>query len=291
MTDIKAAMKQGRLDSLKPGEFNIILGQQIADAFGLKLGDKVTLLLPKLDVSPTGVQARVKRFKVSGIFSAGSGFGFDESLTFIHLQDAQTLLMLGDRVSGVRLRLNDIYQAPTVSDKIFRHYKGLYTVTDWTDQFGAFFHAIKMEKNIMFIVMMLIIAIAAFNLVSSLVMVVGDKRSEIAIMRTYGVLPRTVLAIFIVQGLLIGLIGTFSGLIGGILLSRNVTPIVDSLQRLFNVELFTKGVYFTDYVPSKILIGDLFEVCLLAIFLSFLATLYPAYRASKVQPAEALRYE
>lgn len=291
MSAISRSMQVGKLDSLQAGKFNIILGKEIADNLGIEVGDKVTVMLPQINVSPTGVQARVKRFTVTGIFSAGSGFGFDEKLCFIHLKDAQALMMLGNNISGFRLKLKDLYLAPQVTDTIFQHYKGHYQVTNWTQQFGAFFRAVKMEKNIMFLILTLIIGVAAFNLVSSLVMVVADKSSEIAIMRTYGVLPRTVVAIFIVQGLIIGTIGTILGLIGGLLLANNVTPIVEILQRTFHVELLTKGVYYTDYLPSKVILGDILEVTFIAILLSFLATLYPAWRAAKVQPAEALRYE
>jgi lipoprotein-releasing system permease protein len=291
MSAVSQSMQAGSLDSLRAGDFNIIVGKLIADRLGLSLGDKVTLILPQLNLTPTGAQARLKRFTVSGVFSTGSGFGFDDNLTFVNLEDAQALLMLGKQVTGFRVKLEDLYQAPQVSMQLFHYLEGNYVISNWTEQFGAFFHAVKMEKNIMFLILVLIIGVAAFNLVSSLVMMVADKRTEIAIMRTYGVLARTVMAIFMVQGILIGCMGTALGLVAGLLLASNVTPIVDLLQQVFQTELFTKGVYYTDFLPSQILARDVIKVACIAISMSFFATLYPAWRASKVQPAEALRYE
>lgn len=282
---------EGNVEALLPGSFGIVIGKELADSLGVSVGERVTVMIPSATISLAGMQPRFKRFEVVGIFNAGKGFGFDARLAYINLIDAQKLFMLGTAISGIRLKLDNIYLAPQVSDNLLAELPFDYSVTNWTEQFGPFFSAIKMEKNMMFLILMLIIGVAAFNLISSLVMLVNDKRSDIAILRTYGILPKTVMMIFIVQGMLVGLMGVGLGLILGLLLASNATSIVDHLQKLFHVQFLSTNVYFVDYLPSEIQSWDVVRICVFSLILCFLATLYPAWRASKVVPAEALRYE
>lgn len=278
-------------DITELGHFGIILGRGIADTLGLMVGDKVTVMIPQTLVTPAGMIPRFKRFTVTGVFSAGTGFNFDTKLAFIHLNDAQKLLRLGDEVTGIKLKIEDIYQAPKLAQELSSTLGPDYEAGDWTQQFGAFFQAVKMEKTMMFLILLLIIAVAAFNLVSSLVMVVNDKQAEIAILRTIGATPSFILFIFIVQGMTVGIVGTFLGLMGGLLLASHATAIVNMLQSFFNVQLFSANIYFVDYLPSKILWHDVWVVCTAALFMSFMAAVYPARRASKTIIAEALHYE
>lgn len=271
--------------------FGIILGKGLAESLGVMLGDKVTIMIPEATVTPAGMIPRFKRFRVAGIFSAGNGFNFDTKLAFINLHDAQILMRMGDDVSGVKIKIANVYQAPEMTADIANQLGMDYQVGNWTNQFGEFFQAVKMEKTMMFLILLLIIAVAAFNLVSSLVMVVNDKQSEIAILRTIGATPSTILWIFIVQGMLVGMVGTFGGLLGGFVLASNATAIVNGLQQVFNSHILSSSIYFVDYLPSKILISDLLEVCGVAMLMSFAATIYPAWRASKTVIAEALHYE
>lgn len=281
----------GNLEVLQPGKFGIVIGQKIADSLGLQVGDKVNLVTPSVSVTPMGVAPRFKRFTVVGVFKIGNGFDFDSSLAYLNMQDAQALFQMGDSISGLRLKINDLYEAPLLAKNLSRTLSDDYLVSDWTQDYGAFFSAIKMEKTMMFLMLLLIVAVAAFNLVSSLVMVVNDKRSDIAILRTFGATPRTILTIFIVQGTVIGLVGTLLGLIGGVALAENATAIVSGLQHLFQVQLIASDVYYVDYLPSQLLWSDVIKICCAAFIMSLLATLYPAWDASRTQPAEALRYE
>jgi len=289
--NIASKMAAGKFDALRPGKFGIVLGKNIAMSLGVWLGDKVTLMIPELNISLAGAIPRFKRFEVVGIFSAGSGFNFDTRLSFIHLADAQKLFQMGNDVTGLRLKINNVYAAPLMGANMARELPENFEVSDWTDQFGAFFKAVKMEKTMMFLILMLIIAVAAFNLVSSLVMIVNDKQSEIAILKTAGARPSTILSIFMVQGMTVGLIGVISGVLLGIYLSWHATAIVDWLQRTLHVQWISSNVYFVDYLPSRLSWKDVAHVCLSAMLMSFAATIYPAWRASRVQPAEALRYE
>ncbi len=226
-----------------------------------------------------------------GVFSAGTGFNFDTKLAFINLQDAQKLLQLGNDVTGLKMKIDNIYKAPAISDQLAEKLGEEYQIGNWTREFGAFFQAVKLEKTMMFLILLLIIAVAAFNLVSSLVMVVNDKQSEIAILRTIGATPSTILWIFIVQGMMVGFVGTLLGLLGGILLASNATTIVNALQSLFHTQILSSNIYFVDYLPSKIMFSDLWQICAVAMLMSFVATIYPAWRASKTVIAEALHYE
>lgn len=289
VTHLNEKMLAGDLAQLK--DFGIILGRGLADNLGLMLGDKVTIMIPQATVTPAGMVPRFKRFTVVGVFSAGAGFNFDTKLAFINLNDAQKLIQLGKDVTGLKMKIDNIYNAPAMTDKLAAKLGENYDVGNWTQQFGAFFQAVKMEKTMMFLILLLIIAVAAFNLISSLVMVVNDKQAEIAILRTIGATPAKILWIFIVQGMMVGIIGTLLGLIGGLILASNATTIVNKLQSLFNTQILSSNIYFVDYLPSKILISDLWQVCAMALLMSFLATIYPAWRASKTVIAEALHYE
>lgn len=289
ITHLQDKLLAGNLETL--GNFGIILGKSMADKLNLMLGDKVTVMIPQTTVSPAGMIPRYKRFTVTGVFSAGPGFGFDSNLAFINLQDAQKLTQLGKDVSGIKLRTAKIYEAPALSWELQKQLGHEYQVSNWTEQFGAFFEAIKMEKVMLFSILILIIAVAAFNLVSSLVMVVNDKQAEIAILRTIGATPGMIVKIFIVQGMTVGIWGTFLGLMAGIILSLNISAIADYIQYLLNVQLVSSSIYFVDHLPSKIELRDLVEVCLIALVMSFLATIYPAWRASRTVIAEALHYE
>lgn len=289
VTHLEDKLLAGSMDELN--HFGIILGKGLADSLGLMLGDKVTIMIPQATITPAGMIPRFKRFTVVGVFSAGTGFNFDTKLAFININDAQKLMQYGNDVTGIKMKVDNVYRAPELSYQISQIIGPEYQVGNWTDQFGAFFHAVKLEKTMMFLILMLIIAVAAFNLVSSLVMVVNDKQSEIAILRTIGATPSTILRIFIVQGMMVGIVGTFIGLIGGLILADNATSIVNTIQSWFNVKFLSSSVYFVDYLPSKIMFSDIWQVCAIALLMSFLATIYPAWRASKTIIAEALHYE
>lgn len=289
VSQLGSKMTQGSFNNLTPQSFGIILGQGLADQLGLQMGDKVVLFTPQANVTPVGAIPRFKRFTLVGTFNTGSNL--DSSVAYINLNDAQVLYGLGDNVTGLRLRVTDLYAAPTVAANLRTGLQQQYLVSDWTQQYGDFFRAIRMEKTMMFFILVLIIAVAAFNLVSSLVMIVNDKKPEIAILKTLGSSPKMVMIIFMVQGCIVGLIGTILGLIGGVLLALNATRLVTGIQHLFNVQLISSSVYMVDYLPSRLEWSDVFHVSLIAIALSLIATLYPAWQASRTEPAEALRYE
>jgi lipoprotein-releasing system permease protein len=283
-------MVSGRLDALAPGEFNIVLGVELARALGAATGDKVTLIAPQGLVTPAGILPRLKQFKVAGIFEVGM-FEYDSGLALIDLEDAQKLYRMDDRVSGVRLKLEDLFRSREVTRDLMTRLRGDLFVSDWTRSHANFFRAVQIEKNVMFIILLLIVAVAAFNIVSTLVMAVTDKRADIAILRTLGASPGGIMKIFIVQGVLIGVIGTLIGVVAGIVLALNVDVVVPFLERLFNVQFLSREVYYISELPSDLQRGDVLVITLVSLSLSLLATLYPSWRASKVNPAEALRYE
>jgi len=289
VTELQDKLLLGDIKNLP--HFGMVLGRGIADNLGIMVGDKVTVMIPKATVSIAGMEPRFKRFNVVGIFSAGSGFGFDNKIAFVDLKDAQILSQTDTGVTGLKLRIENIYDAPRLSEIIQQLLGGSYSVDNWTGQFGAFFQAVKMEKTMMFMILLLIIAVAAFNLVSSLVMLVNDKQADIAILRTMGATPKLIMKIFIVQGLLVGALGTLLGLIFGLLLAYNVTDIVNTLQNWLGVHVLSSSVYWVDYLPSKIMLSDIVKVCGVALLMSFVATLYPALRASKTVITEALHHE
>jgi lipoprotein-releasing system permease protein len=281
----------GNLDSLVPHSFGIILGEELASRLEVNIGDKLTVITPEVSLSPAGVIPRFKRFTVTGIFRAGGGFGFDAMLAFINLNDAQKLLEMNSGVTGIHVNINDVYAAQQVSQELVRGLTPTARVTNWTDQFGAFFQAVSLEKTMMFFILMLIIAVAVFNLVCTLVMVVNEKEADIAILRTMGATPRTIMAIFIVQGATVGVIGTLLGVIGGMALALNVTDLVNWIQHIFHVQFLSSRIYFVDYLPSQLQAHDVLLISGYALGLSLIATIYPAWRASRTEPVEALRYE
>ncbi|CAM4459873.1 MAG: Lipoprotein-releasing system transmembrane protein LolE [Legionellaceae bacterium] len=291
VSDLENKMLEGSLQALKPQRFGIIIGYLLAERLGLSINDKVTLITSQATLTPAGIIPRFKRFTVVGIFKVGNGAGFDDQVAFMHLSDAQTLFQLSSAVSGIRLKIEQLYDAPQLSKILQKKLPENFLVTNWTQEFGAFFSAISLEKRMMFLILALIIAVAAFNLVSSLVMVVTDKKADIAILRTLGASPMTIMKIFMVQGSIVGIMGTLLGLIGGIILALNVSALVNCLEQVFHLQLLSSDIYYVNYLPSKLDGWDTFKISFMALSMSLLATLYPAWRASKTQPAEALRYE
>jgi len=290
VAEIGSHMRRGRLDALKPGEFNIVLGSELARALGAVLGDKVALVAPQGQVTPAGVIPRLKQFTVAGIFEVGM-FEYDSGLALVHLEDAQKLFQMGDTVSGLRLRLHDLFAARSVARDLMAKLGGDLYATDWTRSHANFFRAVEIEKRVMFIILTLIVAVAAFNIVSTLVMLVTDKQADIAILRTLGASPGSVMQIFIVQGALIGVIGTVAGVLLGVLLGFNVATVVPFIEQLLGFKFLAKDVYYISDLPSDVQLADVVTIGLVSLVLSFLATLYPSWRASKTNPAEALRYE
>lgn len=283
-------MITGKLTDLKAGEFKIILGRDLARSLGVEPGDKVTLVTPEANVTPAGILPRLKRFTVSGMFQVGNN-EYDSALALLHLEDAAKLFQMPGKVSGLRLKLDNMFAAPAITRELARALPGDYFVSDWTRQHTNFFRAVEIEKRIMFIILALIVAVAAFNIVSAMVMVVTDKKSDIAILRTLGATPKSILAIFMVQGTVIGIAGTLLGMLGGVTLALNVENIVPFIERLFGIQFLSADVYLISEVPSDMHWSDVLNISFIAFLLSLLATLYPAWRGSRTQPAEALRYE
>jgi lipoprotein-releasing system permease protein len=290
VAEIGRHMTTGRLEALAPGEFGIVLGAELARALRAFPGDRVTLIAPQGLVTPAGILPRLKQFRVVGVFEVGM-FEFDSGLALIHVTDAQRLYQLGEDVSGVRLKLADLFQSREVARELYRTIGGDIAISDWTRSHANFFRAVEIEKRVMFIILMLIVAVAAFNIVSTLVMVVTDKHSDIAILRTLGATPASVMKVFMVQGTVIGVIGTLIGVVGGILLALNIDVVVPALERLLNVQFLSKEVYYISELPSDLQRGDVIVIAAVSLALSLAATLYPSWRASRVRPAEALRYE
>ena len=290
VADIGLHMMTGKLESLVPGEFGIVLGSELARALGARAGDKVTLIAPQGLVTPAGILPRLKQFTVAGIFEVGM-FEYDSGLALIHLEDAQKLYGLGDNASGVRLKLYDLFQSREVTRDLVARLRGDLYVSDWTRSHANYFRAVQIEKTMMFIILLLIVAVAAFNIVSTLVMAVTDKQPDIAILRTLGASPGGIMKIFIVQGALIGAIGTLIGVAGGIVLALNIDVVVPFLERLLNVQFLSREVYYITDLPSDLQKSDVVSIALVSLALSLLATLYPSWRAARVNPAEALRYE
>ena len=290
VSEVGEKMKAGTLKDLKAGEYGIILGAELANYLGAMVGDKITVISPQLNATPAGVMPRLKRFTVVGIFQVGM-FEYDRNMALIHLTDAQKLFRLGDTVSGLRLKLDDLFNAPELSHQLAIQLYDEYRVSDWTKAHDNFFRAVKTEKRVMFIILMLIVAVAAFNIVSTLVMVVTDKRGDIAILKTQGLTSASVMGIFIVLGAIIGVVGTLLGTVSGVLLALNIETIVPAIERLLGLKFMAADVYYISEVPSKLIWSDVYTIAGMAALLSLLATLYPAWQASKVNPAEVLRYE
>jgi lipoprotein-releasing system permease protein len=285
-------MKAGRFESLKAGEFGIVLGGELARTLRVRVGEKVVLITPQGQVTIAGLVPRLKQFTVVGIFDVGM-YEYDHGLALVHLEDAARLYRLEDRVSGLRLKLADLFEAPRVARDLMQRLppERDYFVSDWTRQHANFFRAVQIEKNVMFIILLLIVAVAAFNIVSTLVMAVTDKQADIAILRTLGAAPGSIMKVFIIQGALIGVIGTLLGILGGVVLALNIDVVVPAIERLFGMQFLAKDVYYISELPSDLHWSDVGLIAGVSFLLSLLATLYPSWRASRVNPAEALRYE
>ncbi|MEI2741038.1 MAG: lipoprotein-releasing ABC transporter permease subunit [Candidatus Competibacter sp.] len=291
VSDIGGKMIQGTLDDLRPSEFGVILGKELANALGVMVGDKVTVITPQASVTPAGILPRLKRFDVVGLFKAGM-YEYDRGLALIHVEDAAKLFQYPDgAVNGVRLKLHDLFAAPRLSRELADKLPETFVARDWTQDHASYFRAVQIEKTAMFVILTLIVAVAAFNIVSMLVMVVTDKQADIAILRTLGLTPLGVMGVFMVQGVAIGLVGTLLGLIGGVALAKNVDVVVPLIERLFSIKILAPDVYLISDIPSKVQWNDVTVIGLVAFGLATLATLYPAWRAARTQPAEALRYE
>jgi len=290
VVEIGLHMVAGKLGSLAPGEFRIVIGSELARYLGARVGDKITLIAPQGLVTPAGIVPRLKQFTVTGIFRMDYN-EYDSGLALIHLADAQKLYGIGDAVSGVRLKLKDLFQSHEVTRDLFARLRGDLYISDWTRSNANYFRAVQIEKTMMFIILLLIVLVAAFNSVSTLVMAVTDKQADIAILRTLGASPGGIMKIFIVQGAIIGLLGTFLGVASGIPTALNIDVIVPVLERLLSVHFLSIDVYYITELPSDLQSGDVIAITLVSLVLSFVATLYPSWRAARVNPAEALRYE
>jgi lipoprotein-releasing system permease protein len=282
-------MSRGSLDDLKAGEWHIVLGSILANNLNVDVGDSVTLLVPEASITPAGVFPRLKRFTVSGIFSVGADL--DANLAYANIEDMQTLARMGDSIGGLRLELDDLFLAGQETQAIVNELGGGYRGYDWTFTRGNLFQAIQMEKRMIGLLLTVIIAVAAFNIVSTLVMVVTDKHADIAILRTIGATPGSIMGIFMVQGIAIGVIGIVIGVALGILLALTVSDIIAFVESTLGIHFLDAGVYFISDLPSQLIWSDVYQIVGAAFVLTFLSTLYPAWRAARVQPAEVLRYE
>ncbi len=289
VSEVANKMILGHFKDLKPGNFDIILGKEMANSMGVTVGDKVTLIIPSANVTPAGVIPRMKRFNVVGVFEIGM-HEFDSALTLIHLEDAKILFRNKGSV-GLRLKTDNIFNAPVISRDVVRNLPGQYWVVDWTQRHANFFRALKTEKIVMFVILTLIVAVAAFNIISTLVMVVTDKQSDIAVLRTLGVSPTSIMKVFIIQGVVIGFVGIILGVIGGVWLASNVETIVPAIESFFKVKFLSPDVYYISELPSDLQWDDVIVISVVAFLFCLVATIYPAWRAARTQPAEALRYE
>ncbi len=290
VADIGMHMKSGKLTALKAGEFGIVLGSELARSLHAFPGDKVVLISPQGQVTPAGIVPRLKQFKVAGIFEVGM-FEYDNGLALIHLADAQRLYRMEDKVSGIRLKLDDLFEAPKVARDLTTMISADAYISDWTRSHANFFRAVQIEKTVMFVILLLIVAVAAFNIVSTLVMVVTDKQSDIAILRTLGAAPKSIMQIFMVQGSLIGIFGTLIGVVVGVLLAKNIDVVVPFIERVFSFTVLDPSVYYISELPSELLWRDVGLIALVSFALTLLATIYPSWSASRIKPADALRYE
>lgn len=290
VVDVTEHMRAGSLDELRPGSYRIVLGIELAQALDAQVGDKITLVVPQTTITPAGSIPRMKRFTVSGVFEVGMG-DFDRGIALVHLQDAAKLQRMESDVTGVRLKLDDLFKAREVSHELARQYPELYRVLNWTDYHKNFFAALRMEKRMLGLLLFCIVVIAAFNIVVTLVMTVVDKQSDIAILKTLGATPRQIQRIFMVQGTVIGLVGTLTGVLLGVLLALNVEGLVAWVETQFGIEFISSDVYYISRLPSDLHWQDVALVGAGGFLWALLMTLYPAWRAYRTQPAEALRYE
>jgi lipoprotein-releasing system permease protein len=290
VADLARHMRAGSLDALKPGEFGVVLGADLARTLGVLRGDKIALIAPQGTVTPAGVIPRLKQFTVAGVFEAGI-VDADSGLALVHIRDAQTLYQMGEAVSGVRLKLDDLFAARSVARELLGQLPRDIFVTDWTRSHANFFRAVEIEKRMMFLILGLIVLVAAINIISTLVMAVTDKQADIAILRTLGAAPRSILQIFMVQGMVLGVVGTVAGVVVGVITALNIDVIVPAIESAFNIKFLSKDVYLIPDLPSDLQMDDVVSIAGMALVLSFVATIYPSWRAARVNPAEALRYE
>jgi len=290
VSGVDGTLIEGDLGSLEAGGYNIVIGNELAEALDATIGDKLTLTLAEGIVTPAGVVPRTKRFTVSGIYRVGM-YEFDRRLAFVHLQDAQRLFRKSDDVSGIRLAVTDVFSAPTIVRETALDGGGGVLVSDWTRRHVNFFRSIQITKSILFVILLMVIAVAAFNIVSTLVMVVRDKQSDIAILRTAGATPADILRIFITQGGVIGIAGTVAGIILGVTLALNLENIVQFMEGVFGIKFLAADVYFISDLPSELRVSDVLKISSIALILALLSTLYPAWRGARTMPAEALRYD
>ncbi len=291
ISNVRDKLKQGSLADLRTGEFNVLIGKELAASLRVGVGDKITVVVPQAAVTPVGVLPRMKRMTVSGIFEVGM-HEFDGGLMLMHMADAATLLRLPEgHVHGLNIKMTDMFAAPRLARHLQNEVLRGYYAFDWTYRHANFFQAVKMEKTVMFVILTLIVAVAAFNIVSTLIMAVTDKQGDIAILRTLGMSPRGIMAIFIVQGTIIGVFGALLGMVGGVALALNIPSIVPAIERAFNTKFLSGDVYYITDVPSDLHWSDVGTISILSFCISLLATLYPAWKAARTQPAEALRYE
>ena len=290
VSEVATKMKSGQLTNLVAGEYGIVLGLELANYLGVMTGDKITVISPQVNSTPAGIVPRMRRFTVVGIFQVGM-YEYDRNMALINIDDAAKLFRMDNSVSGLRIKLDDLFNAPKITHALANALYGDYQVSDWTLAHNNFFKAIQTEKRVMFIILLLIVAVAAFNIVSTLVMVVTDKRGDIAILKTQGLTSGAVMGIFMVLGSIIGVVGTLLGVLGGVLLALNVETIVPAIEKLLQVQFMAADVYYISELPSKLVWSDVYSIAGMAFFLSLLATIYPAWQASRINPAEVLRYE
>lgn len=290
VSEVAANMKAGQLADLVAGQYNIVLGKELADYLGVMMGDKITVISPQVNSTPAGVVPRMRRFTVAGIFQVGM-YDYDRNMALIHIDDAAKLFRMDNAVSALRIKLDDLLNAPQITHNLATEFYDDYLVSDWTKAHDNFFQAIKMEKRVMSIILLLMVAIAAFNIISTLIMVVTDKRGDIAILKTQGLTSASVMGIFMVLGTIIGVFGTILGTVGGVLLALNISALVKAVEDLFHFKFLSAQQYYISDLPSELIWSDVYAIAGMAFLLSLLATIYPAWQAAKINPAEVLRYE
>lgn len=290
VSEVADKMIAGKLADLVPGQYGIVLGNELAAYLGAMVGDKITVITPQVNSTPAGVVPRMRRFTVVGVFQVGM-YEYDRNMAFIHIEDAAKLFRMDNAVSALRLKFDNLLNAPEITQTLSSSFYRDYRVSDWTMAHDNFFQAIKMEKRVMSIILLLMVAVAAFNIISTLIMVVTDKRGDIAILKTQGLTSGSVMGIFMVLGTVIGVFGTVLGVVGGVSLALNVADLVKSIEDTFHIKFLSAQIYYISELPSELIWTDVYAIASMAFLLSLLATIYPAWQAAKINPAEVLRYE